>query len=175
MSKESSHGLGAEHPRGHQIQGFCFILFFVVWILDTFVLKMTLSGFIPPIISFLLFCLGLIGAAFFIKASHDNVLATVPTSIVTDGVYGYLRHPMYGGTLLIYLSFSILSMSLISLIPLTFSLALYDIIASYEEKELENDLGSEYSLYKASVHRWFPLISLLRRRKGYHFTILESN
>ncbi|MFW9777451.1 MAG: methyltransferase family protein [Candidatus Heimdallarchaeota archaeon] len=165
MNKESSHGLGTEHPKGHQIQLFCFILFFGVWILDTFVLKMTLSGFIPPIISLLLFCLGFIGGGIFIKASHDNVLATVPTSIVTDGVYGYLRHPMYGGTLLIYLSFSILSMSLISLIPLAFSLVLYDIIASYEEKELENVLGAEYSLYKVSVHRWFPLISLSRKKK----------
>jgi protein-S-isoprenylcysteine O-methyltransferase Ste14 len=165
MSKDNTHGLGSEHPKGHQIQLFCFIFFFFFWILDTFILKLTLTEFIPPLLNLLLFFSGLLVAGIFIKASHDNVLAIVPSSVVTHGVYAYLRHPMYGGTLLIYLSFAVLSMSWISLIAWMFSLFLYDVIASYEEKELETILGADYAKYKDSVHRWFPVISLLRKTK----------
>lgn len=38
---EHSHGIGKEHPRSHEIQLFCVILFLAVWVLDSFILNLT--------------------------------------------------------------------------------------------------------------------------------------
>jgi protein-S-isoprenylcysteine O-methyltransferase Ste14 len=79
-------------------------------------------------------------------------------SIITDGVYTYVRHPMYLGTLLIYISLILLTMSLISLVPFIVIFFLYNMIAVPEEKELERILGREYEDYKKRVARWIPKI-----------------
>jgi protein-S-isoprenylcysteine O-methyltransferase Ste14 len=51
-------------------------------------------------------------------------------------------------------------------IPLGISLFLYNIIAKYEEEELEKIFGAEYLEYKRTVNRWFPIINKLLPRKN---------
>ena len=170
MSSEHQHGIGVEHPQSHLVQYFCLIFFLVVWILDLLILQVTkeIGDSIPLVLRFSLFSFLFIIALLFIKSSHDNVLAPSVNSrkLVIEGVYSFVRHPMYFGTLLIYFAFIILSFSLVSVIPLVFSLFLYNIIARYEERELEKIFGNEYLEYKKKVSRWFPIIYKLFLRKN---------
>lgn len=170
MSSEHQHGIGAEHPQSHLVQFSCLIFFLVVWILDLLILQLTkeIGDSIPLVLRFSFFSFLFIIALLFIRSSHDNVLAPSVESkkLVIEGVYSFVRHPMYFGTLLIYLAFIMLSFSLVSVIPLVISLFLYNIIAKYEEKELEKIFGDEYLEYKRKVNRWFPIINKIFPRKN---------
>ena len=66
-----------------------------------------------------------------------------------------MRHPMYLGFILIYIALSIGTLSLLSLIPLIIGFFIYDRMAEYEEKGLEEKLGQEYLEYKKKVPKWF--------------------
>ena len=167
MNTEHRHGVGEEHPQSHPIQLFCFFLFIGTWITDTLILQATkdLGDSIPLFLRVSIFCFLLIIALLFLKSSHDRVLSVSEKSIVSDGVYSFVRHPMYFGTLLIYLACIILTFSLISVLPLILTLFLYDIIAKYEEKELERIIGDAYSEYMKNVHRWIPKIPYLSSKK----------
>ncbi|MHA2075242.1 MAG: methyltransferase family protein [Candidatus Hodarchaeales archaeon] len=170
MSSEHQHGIGAEHPQSHLVQFFCLVFFLAVLALDLLILQVTkeIGDSIPLVLRFSFFSFLFPIALVCIRSSHDNVLAPSVESkrLVVEGVYSYVRHPMYFGTLLIYLAFIILSFSLVSVIPLVISLFLYNIIAKYEEKELEKIFGAEYLEYKRIVNRWFPIINKLLPRKN---------
>jgi protein-S-isoprenylcysteine O-methyltransferase Ste14 len=170
LSSEHQHGIGAEHPQSHLVQLFCGVIFVLILVVDLLFLQITkqLGDSIPLVLRFSVFGFLIIISLTFIRSSHDNVLAPPVESqrLVVEGVYSYVRHPMYFGTLLIYLAFLVLSFSLISVIPLVFSLFLYNIIAKYEEKELEKIFGDKYLEYKRTVNRWFPIINKLLPRKN---------
>ncbi|MFQ5887270.1 MAG: methyltransferase family protein [Candidatus Hydrothermarchaeales archaeon] len=161
MSLEHQLGIGKEHQYNHLIQLGSLIVFLTIWGLDSFVFN--LSGkFIRPIgipIRIGLFSITLISGLYLIKASHDAVLdAKESTSTITTGAYAYGRHPMYLGTLLIYVSLIFLTMSLVSFIPFIVIFFLYNMLADYEERDLERILGQEYVEYKKRVARWIPKI-----------------
>lgn len=79
-------------------------------------------------------------------------------SLITDGIYSYIRHPMYAGLLLGMTGLSILTDSTTRLI---LTLALYLVLeekSDFEETSLMNRYGSEYSEYKEDVKsKFFPL------------------
>ena len=64
--------------------------------------------------------------------------------MITDGVFAYVRHPLYLSILLAYLGFVFGSMSLISLIPWICYDILFDKMASYEEEDIARILGDKY-------------------------------
>jgi protein-S-isoprenylcysteine O-methyltransferase Ste14 len=160
MNSEHQHGIGEEHQHSHLIQTTSLIVFIIIWSLDSFVYKFS-EGFMPHIILPIrlgLFSITLIIALYLIKAAHDVVFDVKETSVITTGVYAYVRHPMYLGTLLIYISFTFLTMSLISLVPFIVIFFLYNRLAATEEKDLERILGQEYGDYKKRVARWVPIL-----------------
>jgi len=160
MSSDHQHGIGEEHKHSHLIQIGSLIVFFIIWSLDSFVFKFS-EAFTPQIILPLrlgLFSITLLIALYLIKTSHDVVFDEKVASTITKGVYAYVRHPMYLGTLLIYISFIFLTISLISLAPFIVVFFLYNMIVGDEEKDLERILGQEYADYKKQVARWIPKI-----------------
>lgn len=163
LQTEHRHGIGDEHPQAHIIMIFCGLLFTSIWILDSFLFHfgMELTNIIHIVIRGILFFVALILAFKLGMASHNMIFdrPNEPANLVTDGVFSYVRHPMYLSILLIKLGFLLLTMSLISILPLVISIFLYDKIASYEEKELEKKLGQEYFDYKKKVSRWIPKLS----------------
>ncbi|MFX0087698.1 MAG: methyltransferase family protein [Candidatus Hodarchaeota archaeon] len=166
---EHSDGIGNEHPRSHQIQLFCFVLFLLIWIIDSFLLNLTtqLSKVIPiPFRLFVFIILALI-AYRLVDGSHKLVLtgnSNDEPKVVTGDVYAYLRHPMYFAYIITFFALIQLTMSIISLIPLVITFFLLNVIASYEEKELVKILGQEYINYMNRVHRWVPnLLNLFNR------------
>lgn len=77
------------------------------------------------------------------------------TAIVTDGVYGFTRNPMYLAATLLYMAVSIAANSavaLLLLIPLLMVMH-YGVIVR-EERYLEAKFGEDYRRYKSSVRRW---------------------
>jgi protein-S-isoprenylcysteine O-methyltransferase Ste14 len=84
----------------------------------------------------------------------------VPTNeptraLVTTGVHGWTRNPIYLGMLLLYLGIGMAARSAWTLIlapPLALTLR-YGVVAR-EEAYLERRFGDAYAAYKARVRRW---------------------
>ena len=78
--------------------------------------------------------------------------------VVTTGLYGIVRHPMYAATLLLFLSMPLVLGSLIALIPFLFYPFIIAVRLCNEEKLLEAELEG-YTVYKQKVKwRLIPFI-----------------
>lgn len=77
--------------------------------------------------------------------------------LVTTGVYGLVRHPLYGGLILAYLGFSLLTTSLLRIILTLVLLIFFDAKARYEEAWLE-DVYFEYAAYRQQVKKFIPWV-----------------
>ena len=87
------------------------------------------------------------------------------TKLVTDGIYGLIRHPQYTGGLIIAFS-----MCLIVQTPIAYILAIIAMITAYlsmifEEDRLIIKFGSSYENYKNNVPRANLLIGIIRKNK----------
>jgi len=158
---EHSHGIGNEHPRSHEIQLFGVILFLIIWIADSFVLKSTaqLANDIPLVYRIIVFVILVVIAYRLANGSHKLVLRNVDINnprVVEEDVYKFLRHPMYFAEILAFIALIQLTMSLISTVPLLIAFFLLNLIAAYEEKELTKILGQKYVDYMKRVPRWIP-------------------
>jgi protein-S-isoprenylcysteine O-methyltransferase Ste14 len=160
-----SHGLGFEHPLCDRIQLLMIILFFAIWIIDS--LGCFLFGYSTVILEIITYPILLIGTIIFlflsfylIKKSHNAVLDQLqnPPKLVTSGVYGWVRHPMYLGVLLFCMAFLFLSFSITSIIIWVIFFILYDRMATFEEKSLIKILEEQYSNYQKQVPKWIPNI-----------------
>ncbi len=77
--------------------------------------------------------------------------------LVLDGLYKYVRNPMYVGVIVILLGESMFFWSKPLLIYTVFMFALFNVvIIGYEEKRLSNKYGDEYQRYSIAVGRWLP-------------------
>ena len=83
-------------------------------------------------------------------------------SLVTNGIYAYVRHPIYSAFLFIFTGILIAFNNLLLLIlPLIFWIYLTVLIKATEERWLESKFGDEYISYAKKVNRvipWFPKI-----------------
>lgn len=105
----------------------------------------------------------LIGAALIaisaFRAMHRAQTAVNPsqptTAIVSDGVFGFSRNPIYLSLTLLYLGFALMGNALWSLLLLLPLLVVVQIgVIEREEHYLERKFGDEYLRYKARVRRW---------------------
>ena len=84
----------------------------------------------------------------------------VPTNestrvLVTTGIHGWTRNPIYLGMFLVYGGIGVAARSpwtLILMLPLAITIR-YGVVAR-EERYLETKFGAVYRAYKASVRRW---------------------
>ena len=89
--------------------------------------------------------------------AETSIHTTQPTTaIVTDGLYGRTRNPIYLGLALIYAGIAIAADSIWALVLLvpTLIVVRYGVIGR-EERYLEAKFGEPYRAYMASVRRWF--------------------
>jgi len=157
------HGLGSEHPLCDRIQLIFIILFFVVWGIDS--LSFFIFGYSTvilnafsfpalPVGTVLFFCLSL----YLVSKAHRAVFEEDcdQPKLIDSGVYAFVRHPMYLGTLLFCLSFLFISVSLLSIVIWIIFFIFYDRMATYEEESLIQILGEEYLAYQKRVSKWLP-------------------
>ena len=77
------------------------------------------------------------------------------TALVTSGIYGISRHPMYLGMVLMLLGLAILAGSLSPFLAIPVFVILMEIVfVKVEEAMLEKKFGIAWLEYKAKVRRW---------------------
>jgi protein-S-isoprenylcysteine O-methyltransferase Ste14 len=146
-----------EMPHNHKYQGIIFAGFFVVWILDSFILQFsTFFLFQVPVWLHIIPALAIfILALYLVDASHKDLFHAEGDGLVTKGIFSHVRHPLYLGSALAYLAFAIGTISIASIIVWVIIFAAYNAMANYEEKKLEEKFGEEYLEYKKEVSKWF--------------------
>ena len=87
--------------------------------------------------------------------------------VVSDGPYAWVRHPIYVGVFLIWISLALAFASPIALlITLTYVMPIYYLYMREEEDMLKTQLGEEYLRYFERVGMLFP--RLQQRRVKQH-------
>ncbi len=90
--------------------------------------------------------------------SFLGVRSSEVTQLRREGIHGYVRHPIYSGTILIFIGmFLYHPTDLISLTVLV-NFAYLPIGISLEEKKLLLVFGEDYRLYQSEVPSVFPFI-----------------
>ncbi len=162
MPVKHKPGIGYEHPYSHHIQIGSIVVFFLVWLLDTFLIKFALDirNLIPFIIRLILFVIVAIVSYLLINYSHKKIFlpSDQKNRLVNDGVYSYVRHPMYLSIIVLLLAFILLSFSFLSLVSWIIAVFLFNRMMMFEEAELLKILGNEYQNYMNQVPRWIPRI-----------------
>jgi protein-S-isoprenylcysteine O-methyltransferase Ste14 len=152
------HGVGAENPINDRAQVVFVLVFFIIWGIDSFLLRfgLNLLGLISLFISVPLGIISFMVGVCFVRKSEAVVFCNKEGKVIDTGVYGKVRHPMYLGTLLILLGFTIATLSILSLIVWIAFFIFLDRMATYEEKDLTGILGQQYVEYQKKVHKWIP-------------------
>jgi protein-S-isoprenylcysteine O-methyltransferase Ste14 len=158
MSKHGHEHLTGEMPGSHNIQIILMLIFFGVWITDSFLLRVTtfLSGPITNWFSVTSAIAVLVVALYLMRASHKDLFDAEIEHISTSGIYGRVRHPMYLGTLFFYLGLAISTLSLASVLVWLSIAIIYNRLADYEERLLEERFGEEFLEYERRVGKWVP-------------------
>lgn len=78
--------------------------------------------------------------------------------IVTDGVYGYIRHPLYLGEIIRNVGFAVALYSLYGLIPILVGNALLLFRIEIEERMLVEEFGGAYKEYMSRTKKLVPYV-----------------
>lgn len=153
-------GCPDEHPYGDRGQIVGLFVFLLIWGLDSFVYKETtmLAAVIPLSIRLTAAGLTFLLAVYLVGTGHRVISgdSSEDRGLLKEGAFARLRHPLYGGSLLFYLSLCLTTLSLAALAVWCLISVFYNIIAGYEEKLLLEKYGDEYRRYQQNVPRWLP-------------------
>ena len=77
--------------------------------------------------------------------------------LVTYGIFGWVRNPLYVGNFFIWMGFVVIS-GVLWFLPVAIVIFAieYTLIVAYEEGVLESIFGQEYLDYKRTTPRWIP-------------------
>ena len=160
MNQEKLSGHDREAPHSHLIQAMSPLIFMIIIILDSFFFQWStfLNEFIPFWVRVLMLIVFLGFAITLIQLSHKALFQENNPSdeLVTNGILKLVRNPMYLGILLIYVSFILFSLSLISVVAFIIIVILYNRMVNFEEHILEQLFGEKYLEYKKRVPKWIP-------------------
>lgn len=160
-----------EHKFGDLGQLILLFLFMVIWIGDSFIFRFStfLDSSIPQYVQIIASSLILLTALYLAIVGIKIIFIKVrdePT-LLKEGIFSWIRHPLYTSALLLYLGFIILSMSLLSAGFWLIIICFYYYISKYEERILSQYFGDEYIEYKKQVGMWFPKIRIWKTNTGY--------
>jgi protein-S-isoprenylcysteine O-methyltransferase Ste14 len=77
-------------------------------------------------------------------------------TLVTDGIYSYLRHPQYLGIFLATSGFLLQWITIPTAVMFPILLVMYFRLAKSEENEMRDQFGDQYARYSASVPMFIP-------------------
>lgn len=87
----------------------------------------------------------------------------IPEKLETEGIYRWIRHPLYTSYFLYYVGFMLVFQSLIFL-PLFLGIPGYYWTSLFEEELLVTHFGEQYLNYQEIAGRFFPYRYRERRR-----------
>lgn len=154
--------IAGEYRWGDVGQIILFIIFIIGMVSDLFILNISRSwqDVIPwyvPVIIFipLIFISGYLAQSGLKKVFKEE---RKELEVISSGVFGVVRHPIYLGSILIFLSFTVLSLSIIALVIWFVIIVFYYYLCRYEEKLLIGKLGKKYRDYMKEVPMLIPRI-----------------
>ncbi|MBN2443169.1 MAG: isoprenylcysteine carboxylmethyltransferase family protein [Spirochaetales bacterium] len=157
---EGRDDLAGEASYGDGGQLICLVIFLIVWIGDSFFLKIStfLNSYVAfyvkiPIALIFFACGGIlayIGLTIVFKEVRE-----IP-KIIDKSIFGFVRHPIYLASQLFYLGMILSTLSIFSFIIWIPIFIFHDHIASVEEKKCMNKYGEDYKDYKKRVGKWIP-------------------
>ena len=107
-----------------------------------------------------------IAAGFILLSASWNVLyrAQREERLATTGPYARVRHPQYGGFILIMVGFLMQWPTIVTLAMFPVLVAMYVRLARREEREVREEFGEEYERYAARVPAFFPRLRRASRK-----------
>lgn len=158
---EDRTDLVGEHAFGDLGQIIFLIIFLIVWTSDSFFLKYstysqdTMPNMVRMIIGFPI----LIISGIFAKYGLGIIFGEVrkKPEIIEKSVFKIVRHPIYLGSILLYLGLTILTCSIASAVVWIIIVIFYYYISRYEEKLLLKEFGADYKSYMERVPMLIPL------------------
>ncbi len=154
--------LTGEHIIGDAGQAIFAILFFIVWLADTFYFKYTtfLNGVVPNIVRAPVGIIILIISGYLAVTTMSIVFGEVREIpvVIRSGAYKYSRHPMYFSEVLLYLGLLIISMSIAAALVWIGAIVFLTYMCRHEEKLLLERFGDDYRKYMQEVPMWIPKI-----------------
>ena len=130
----------------------------VMWI-SWVILSLVPQAMMPLPLSFAILFglfLSLIGIIMFFEAKKELKGFREPGKLVTTGLYGRVRHPMYLGWMLVLLGFPLVFRAVLAFIVSIFLSAILVLWAYVEERELELKYGDELRAYRRKVGMFTP-------------------
>ena len=161
QNHESRPDLAGEHPVGDTYQLIAMLVFIAALILDYILLGFpqrvyqVISLWVRLPVSLTLFAIGGWLALHGIQVVFGE-FREKPV-MITEGMFGWMRHPIYLGAILIYIAFLTLVPSLLGFIVWLGVLGLYQWLAWHEEKLMLALFGEQYRAYQQRVPMWLPL------------------
>jgi len=159
---ENRPDLAGEHPFGDTLQLIMLIIFSIVITADFFIFQTYdyFGGNIPLIIRF---PIGLVLIAFGGWLALRGIqivfrdLRPEPT-MITEGMFSKVRHPIYLGAMLVYLGVLCLTLSFLGAAVFLFVMLVYQWLAKHEEKLMLGIFGDKYRDYIRRVPMWVPKV-----------------
>ncbi len=109
MKEKHEPPVGKEFPRAHLIHTILPIIFTIIWMLDTFIFQFStgLNLFILEVIRIIIFIIVLIISFTLMRLVSKALFHREQESptLITNGIFAHVRHPMYLGIILIYIAF----------------------------------------------------------------------
>jgi len=160
-SHQNRGDLTGEHTFSDMGQLILLIIFLIIWIADSFVFKYStfLTQYISNYIRVPIALIILIISGLLARAGLNTVFGKTreEPQVITTGIFSIVRHPIYLGSILLYLGFILFSLSLLSVLVWILIIVFYYMISRYEEKLLTQRFGAVYKEYKKKVPMLFPI------------------
>ncbi len=152
--------LTGEHRWGDLGQLILLILFLAIWITDSFIFHYStfLMNTIPDYLRIILAGIVIISGWYLARSGMKAVFGTkrAEPTVIKDGIFKIVRHPIYTGALHFYLGATLITMSIASAAVWVLAIIFYILIAGYEERILIAKFGEDYLRYKKEVGMLFP-------------------
>jgi protein-S-isoprenylcysteine O-methyltransferase Ste14 len=164
---EHRKDLAGEYRWGDTGQIILLIVFIIGMISDLFIYKISnpWQSLIAWYFRIILFLPFIVTAWYFAQKGHKKVFQEKRNNLVvikTD-VFGIIRHPIYFSSLMIYLGFVILSLSMVALVVFIIGIIFYYYLCRYEEQILIEKLGNNYLEYKKKTPMLIPFIKIKKK------------
>jgi protein-S-isoprenylcysteine O-methyltransferase Ste14 len=152
--------LTGEHRLGDAGQIVLVVAFLAVWVIDSFFLRSTtfLNVFVPLVVRIVIGILLLVMSAYFARNGLNIVFGQERQSptVIREGVFGIVRHPIYLSEIILYLGLLAFSISLAAAVVWLAAIGFLHYISRYEERLLLAQFGAEYERYMQDVPMWIP-------------------
>jgi protein-S-isoprenylcysteine O-methyltransferase Ste14 len=171
QNHESRPDLAGEHIWGDTLQLLAFLMFIGVSILDyLFFGSYQIFRNILPLWVRLAISAGIFALAGYLSLYGIRIIFgeyREEPVMITNGMFSFVRHPIYLGVLLVYPAIFLLTTSLYSLLVWVVAMLLYNWLAKDEEERMQKIFGNEYQGYIDRVPKWIPrLRSFFPFKKG---------